>query len=95
MELSKTTEEEGDVLVVDRTNEGTPEATQTFTLAELEDIQANTLIHQQWLEANKETRPDEYAYYLTPDKEGKTLIDLALEEQDVLLAKCEELNITE
>ncbi len=93
MELSKTTEETKDVLLVDRTDEGNPQATQTFTKTELLDIQANTLAHRVALEAEKDTRVDEYAYFLTPDEDGKTLIDLALEEQDALLAKCEELKI--
>jgi hypothetical protein len=94
MELSKTTEEGVEVLLVDRTDEGTPEATQTFTKAELEDIRINTLNHQIALEAVKEERPEEWAYYLQPDENGKSVIERALEEHDILLTKCDELNIT-
>jgi hypothetical protein len=95
MELSKTIEEAVDVLLVDRTDEGTPEATQAFSKTQILDIQTNTLAHKEALEAEKESRAEEYTYFLSPGEGGKSLIDLALEEQGALIAECEKLNIIE
>lgn len=94
MQFSKTTKEINsvtyDALYVDRQDTSIP---QSFTRAELMDMEVNTENHEVILEERLEPDDFEYEFYLDKNGTGKSKIDRALEEQDSFLDQCDALGV--